>query len=63
MEVDTIECISGDHNIDCCVIVVEKICQKKERVVPVVLWQDKSLVAGNESKQPQLPGMVPWVGI
>jgi hypothetical protein len=62
MEADIWECISGDHNRDCCVIVVGKICQKK-RVVPVILWQDKLLVAGNESKQPQLPGMMPWMGM
>jgi hypothetical protein len=36
MEADTWECISGDHNRDCCVIMVEKIFQKK-RVVCVVL--------------------------
>jgi len=58
----TWECIPGDRNIDCCTvigIVVEKICQKK-RVVTIALAR-YMLEAGNESKQPQMPGMMLWV--
>ena len=40
-------------------IMVEKICQKK-RIVTIVLAR-YMLEAGNESKQPQIPGMMLWV--
>jgi hypothetical protein len=39
--------------------VVEKIYQKK-RIVTIVLAR-YMLEAGNESKQPQIPGMMLWV--
>jgi hypothetical protein len=48
----------------CCIVigirtVVEKIYQKK-RLVTIVLAR-YMLEAGNESKQPQIPGMMQWV--